>query len=380
MKPNLKNQLTHALSKKKEKHPKKVMATTLGFRIVLAYIVAIAVPIIVTLVVIQITKNPKIAGFTNMGFTLLIQSVTVASILAWIYVSMIQPIKELKKAARDIRDGNLDFEIEAKYSLNEMNELCVAFEEMRKRLKASQHEKISSDSENKELIRNISHDLKTPITSVKGYVEGIMDGVADTPEKMERYIRTIYNKTNEMDRLINELTYYSKINTNRLPYTFTKLSINDYFADCAEELQLDLEGQGVKFTYNNMLSKNEVVIADAEQLTRVVHNIVNNSVKYMDKPEKKIELRILDAEDFIQVEIEDNGRGIDKKDLTRVFDRFYRTDASRNSTRGGSGIGLSIVRKILEDHGGKVWAGSELGVGTTITFVLRKYQEVKYSE
>ena len=109
-------------------------------------------------------------------------------------------------------------------------------------------------------------------------------------------------------------------------------------------------------------------------------NIVNNSVKYMDKPVKWIELRIHDAGDFIQVDIEDNGKGIAKKDLSRVFDRFYRTDASRNSTRGGSGIGLSIVRKILEDHGGKVWAGGEEGVGTVISFILRKYQEVPFSE
>ena len=93
---------------------------------------------------------------------------------------------------------------------------------MRRRLKESTEEKNLMEKENRELISNISHDLKTPITAVKGYVEGIMDGVADTPEKMDRYVRTIYNKTNEMDHLINELTFYSKIDTNRIPYTFSK--------------------------------------------------------------------------------------------------------------------------------------------------------------
>mgnify|MGYP005932876517 CR=1 FL=1 len=122
------------------------------------------------------------------------------------------------------------------------------------------------------------------------------------------------------------------------------------------------------------------VIADAEQIKRVVNNIVGNSVKYMDKPEKSIQIRVLDVGDFVQVEIEDNGRGISAKDLPYIFDRFYRTDTSRNSSKGGSGIGLSIVHKIMEDHGGKVWATSREGLGTTMYFVLRKFQEVPVNE
>lgn len=298
----------------------------------------------------------------------------------WIYMGISKPVKKLKKATQDIRDGNLDFTIEGNESIREINELCSDFEEMRKRLKSSQEEKMNFDSENKVLIRNISHDLKTPITAVKGYCEGIMDGVADTPEKIDKYIRTIYNKANEMDRLINELTFYSKIDTNRMPYTFAKLDVNEYFSDCADELELELERERVEFRYVNTIKENTLIIADAEQLRRVIHNIINNSVKYMDKPNRWIELKIRDVGDFVQIDIEDNGKGISRKDQTKVFDRFYRTDASRNSTRGGSGIGLSIVKKILEDHGGKVWAGGEEGVGTIISFVLRKYQEVPFSE
>ena len=233
---------------------------------------------------------------------------------------------------------------------------------------------------NKELISNISHDLKTPITAVKGYVEGIMDGVADTPEKMDRYVRTIYNKTNEMDHLINELTFYSKIDTNRIPYTFSKLNVEDYFSDCAEELGLEMETRGIELVYANYVEKGVQVIADGEQIRRVIHNIVSNAIKYMEKPRGIIQLRVKDVGDFIQVEIEDNGKGIAAKDLPYIFDRFYRTDVSRNSSKGGSGIGLSIVKKIMEDHGGKVWATSRLGIGTIMYFVLRKYQEVPMNE
>ena len=300
---------------------------------------------------------------------------TALSVGLWIYRSIAVPLVKLKKATKNIKEGNLDFVLEVEGN-DEFSQLCQDFEEMRKRLKESTEEKILMDKENKELISNISHDLKTPITAVKGYVEGIMDGVADTPEKMDRYVRTIYNKTNEMDHLINELTFYSKIDTNRIPYTFSKLNVEDYFSDCAEELGLEMETRGIELVYANYVEKGVQVIADGEQIRRVIHNIVSNAIKYMEKPRGIIQLRVKDVGDFIQVEIEDNGKGIAAKDLPYIFDRFYRTDVSRNSSKGGSGIGLSIVKKIMEDHGGKVWATSRLGIGTIMYFVLRKYQEV----
>ena len=304
---------------------------------------------------------------------------TALSVGLWIYRSIAVPMVKLKKATQNIKEGNLDFVLEVE-GKDEFSQLCQDFEEMRKRLKESTEEKILMDKENKELISNISHDLKTPITAVKGYVEGIMDGVADTPEKMDRYVRTIYNKTNEMDHLINELTFYSKIDTNRIPYTFSKLNVEDYFSDCAEELGLEMETRGIELVYATYVEKDVQVIADGEQIRRVIHNIVSNAIKYMEKPKGIIQLRVKDVGDFIQVEIEDNGKGIAAKDLPYIFDRFYRTDVSRNSSKGGSGIGLSIVKKIMEDHGGKVWATSRLGIGTIMYFVLRKYQEVPMNE
>ncbi|WP_432627703.1 sensor histidine kinase [Brotaphodocola sp.] len=302
-----------------------------------------------------------------------------ASLTIWVYRSILRPLSKLQEATRKIRDGNLDFTLDVEED-DEIGELCQDFEEMRIRLKENAEEKIQYDLESKELISNISHDLKTPITAIKGYVEGILDGVASSPEKLDKYIRTIYNKANDMDRLIDELTFYSKIDTNKIPYTFSKINVNSYFGDCAEEVGLDMESRGIELGYFNYVSDDVVVIADAEQMKRVVNNIISNSVKYMDKPKGIINIRIKDVGDFIQVEIEDNGRGIAAKDLPNIFDRFYRTDASRNSSQGGSGIGLSIVRKIIEDHGGRIWATSRLGIGTEMHFVLRKYQEVPQTD
>ncbi|MDD7333757.1 MAG: HAMP domain-containing sensor histidine kinase [Lachnospiraceae bacterium] len=305
----------------------------------------------------------------------LILLVTGLMMIVWIYRSMITPLKKLQAAAENIKEGNLDFEIEAGGE-DEIGELCVTFEEMRQRLKDNTEEKLNNERENKALISNIAHDLKTPITAVKGYAEGIIDGVANTPEKVDKYVRTIYNKANEMDTLINELTLYSKIDTNRIPYNFAKINVAEYFNDCVEEIGLDLESKGIGLSYYNYASPDIVIIADPEQLRRVVNNIIGNSVKYMNKQQGFIQIRIKDVGDFIQVELEDNGRGIAQKDLPYIFDRFYRTDASRNSATGGSGIGLSIVKKIVEDHGGKIWATSKEDAGTIMYFVIRKYQEV----
>ena len=309
----------------------------------------------------------------------LIMIFTAFGLCVWTYRGVIAPLNQLKRATMNIKEGNLDFEIE-KTGVDEISDLCEDFEDMRIRLKQSAEEKLAFDKENKELISNISHDLKTPITAVKGYVEGIMDGVADTPEKMEKYIRTIYTKANEMDRLINELTFYSKIDSNRIPYTYNKINVGEYFEDCVDELSMELESSGISFTYFNYLEEDTIVIADAEQIKRVINNIISNSIKYMDKPKRAINMRLRDVGDFVQVEIEDNGKGIAQKDLTNIFDRFYRTDASRNSSMGGSGIGLSIVKKIVEDHGGQVWAASKEGTGTTMYLAFRKYQEVPINE
>lgn len=314
--------------------------------------------------------------FVDMALCIvMILIITGLAITMWIYRGIVTPIRRLGDAAQNIKEGNLDFTIEAGAD-DEIGRLCSNFEEMRQRLKDTAEEKLESEKENRELISNISHDLKTPITAIKGYVEGIMDGVADTPEKMEKYIRTIYSKANDMDRLINELTLYSQIDANRIPYNFNRIRAVDYFNDCIEEIGLGLEAEHIGLSYYNYAADDVWIIADPEQLKRAIDNIVGNSIKYMDKAHGQINVRIKDVGDFIQVEIEDNGKGIAQKDLAYIFDRFYRTDASRNSQTGGSGIGLSIVKKIIEDHGGKIWATSKESTGTVMYFVLRKYQEV----
>ncbi|MBO6130204.1 MAG: HAMP domain-containing histidine kinase [Pseudobutyrivibrio sp.] len=316
----------------------------------------------------ELVMNFCVAEFVILMLTAIIMVV-------WIYKGIAPQLKMLKIAANNIKEGNLDFSV-ASTGKDEMSELCNAFEDMRIRLKNNARDRLEDEAEQRALISNIAHDLKTPITAIKGYAEGMLDGVADTPEKQEKYIRTIYNKAGEMNTLINELTLYSNIDTNKIPYNFQKLNLHAYFGDCIEELGMDLENQHIRLDYTNFVDPDVLIIADPEQLKRIIHNIVSNSVKYMRADvASRVGIIIKDVGDFVQIEISDNGKGIATHDLPYVFDRFYRADTSRNSAAGGSGIGLSIVKKIVEDHGGKIWVTSKENEGTTMYFVIRKFIE-----
>jgi signal transduction histidine kinase len=154
-----------------------------------------------------------------------------------------------------------------------------------------------------------------------------------------------------------------------------------FFDDSADEIGMDLKNQKIRFEFESDLSDEVRIIADKQQLERVIHNIVSNSVKYMGPKTEadpgRIEMRVSDVGDSVQVELRDNGIGIAPNDLPHIFDRLFRADSSRNSTTGGSGIGLSIVKKIVDDHGGSIWATSTEGAGTTMYFLLRKKMEEK---
>ena len=286
-------------------------------------------------------------GITSMGQNIFILALAGIFLVAWIYNGIVKPIDSLKNAARRIESGDLNFTLEAE-THDEFAELTHAFEKMRMKLKQNQEEKARDEEENRELVSNIAHDLKTPITAIRGYAEGILDGVASTEEKKRKYIQTIYHKAVEMNRLIDELNYYAKIETNRIPYHFCQLPALEYFQDFSVEVAMDLDAMGYQFETDFLVEESVEVIADPEQLRKVLNNIISNAIKYMDKKDPKIRFVLSDAGDFVEVEISDNGKGIEKKDLPNIFERFFRTDAARNTETGGSGIGLSIVKAIMD--------------------------------
>jgi len=285
--------------------------------------------------------------------------------------NLIKPLYALRHAAEQIKDGDLGHEVNLNRK-DEIGELGAAFEAMRIRLNDSIRLQLQYEENRKELISNISHDLKTPITGIKACIEGIQDGIADTGPKRDKYMGMIAKKTEEMDRLIDELFLFSKLDLKRLPFNLENTDLTAYMRDCVEELRLEprMAETSVILTYSG--DGPVYVVADREKLHRVIMNIVNNSLKYMNKTRKEIRIELLDGQDEATVSIQDNGSGIDSAALPHIFDRFYRAEPSRNTATGGSGLGLAIVKQIVEGLGGNVRAESRLGEGTSISFTLRK--------
>lgn len=284
--------------------------------------------------------------------------------------SIIKPISMLKEGAERIKSGDLNFEIKAT-SNDEIGQLNTTFEEMRIKLKESINLQLQYEENRKELLSNISHDLKTPITSIIGYVEGIKDGVANTREKMEKYLTTINLKARDMDSLIDELFLFSKLDLKKEPFTFENIELVEYLQDYVEKLHLELHQKGIQINYHFM-KKPIYVTADREKLKRVLVNLINNCVKYMNKDEKNISVSLHEGPFDVVVEVNDNGYGIEPAALPYIFNRFYRAEKSRNSRTGGSGLGLAISKHIIEEHGGEIWATSEKGKGTSVFFSLKK--------
>lgn len=303
---------------------------------------------------------------------------TAGILVAWLYQGILKPLNALKKATKQLQEGNLDYSLQDNITDDEIGQLCADFEEMRIHLKTEIEMRVQYEQDLKELISNISHDIKTPLTAIKGYAEGLLDGVADTSERREKYVKTIYAKANDMTTLVDELSFYTKIDTNNMPYHFEKVRVNDYFMDCIEDNKAELEIVNVELNFESLVNEETQVLGDREQLRRVMNNLIGNAVKYRGQKEYgKILVRLTEEETEVRVTVEDNGQGIPENALPYVFERFYRADASRNSKQGGSGLGLAIAKKIIEEHGGSICAESIVDVGTKIMFSLKKIDEAE---
>jgi len=287
---------------------------------------------------------------------------------------IIGPAKVLEEGVSAISAGNLNVAITSK-SKNELGRVIQYFDAMRLKLKGSIDAQTRMEENRKELLSSISHDLKTPITAIKGYVEGIRDGVANTPEKLDRYLQVIYDKSLYLDALIDDLFLFSKLDLQKLPFNKQTILFSVFFDRLQSQLKMSLtdENQQLSIVLGEGLdsSAHIAVQIDPRHMDRVFMNLLENCIKYADphKEGLKVQLVANRLNDNVQIDIADNGLGISKTHLAHIFERFYRVDEARTS-QNGTGLGLAISKQIVEQHGGSLSASSVEGEGTTLSILL----------
>lgn len=289
--------------------------------------------------------------------------------------TIVKPIKKLAKGANEIASGNLDYVIDYN-STNEIGETVDSFNNMTEQLKASINEQSQLEKSRKEMIAGLAHDIRTPLTSAKGYVEGLLDGIAKTPEMQKRYLETVYSSTCDIERMTNELLTVSRLELGTLQIVPTPINIIEFMNDCASDISMLLEKNNFDFSYNKNCDDTVICNLDSDNFTRVIRNIISNSIKYSKPDEKgRIDLSIQEYQKSIIITIADNGIGLDAESLPKIFNSMYRADKARSNVRDGSGIGLAICKQIVELHGGHIWATSKEGEGLTIHISLEKRTE-----
>lgn len=290
--------------------------------------------------------------------------------------TIIGPLEKITKGANEIAKGNLDYEIDYQ-STNEMGQLAQSFNDMRLRVKESIESKNRADQQQKEMIAGIAHDLRTPLTSIKGYLEGIKDGVADTPEKRARYLETIYDSAVSMEKMLNDLLTLSKLELGTITLNCENVRISD-FTPFAAELGEELKKENFDYSINNNTKFDPLLFIDTDRFSRVITNIISNSIKYRRSGVRgKIKLIISEYEHSVIFEIADNGTGVEPKSLTRIFDTLYREDKARSNVNDGSGLGLAVCRQIVELHGGMIWAQTNAEKGLSIFISLPKVADTE---
>ena len=257
--------------------------------------------------------------------------------------SIMEPMTILQTATHELRDGNLDYKVPYS-SKNEIGQVCADFEEMRQRLKESVEQQQKYEENRMQLIAGISHDLGTPLTTIKGYASGILDGIADTDEKKMRYVGVIYDTAQGMDTLVSELSMLSKLSLDKVPFYFEKIKAKDFFEEYTAYVADTLGEAGIEFIYNFECDEDREINIDPAQFRRVLNNLIDNSRKYgAEDGTAKIMLSVRNGEDgHTEISIEDNGQGVPADERDKIFETFYRGDKARTGHKNGSGLGLAI--------------------------------------
>lgn len=282
------------------------------------------------------------------------------------------PLHILTEGANRIQNKDLTQAVVYQGDL-EFEEVCAAFNEMQQSILTEQERNQKYEKARTDMIAGVSHDLRTPLTAIRGTIKAILDGVVSAPEQEKRFLQTAYRRTGEMDVLLNQLFYLSKLETGNMPLNLETVEIAALLESYVKEKK-ELYGSEL---FEIKLEKNEVqknVAVDPKQFFRILDNLLENSRKYAGEENLKIELSLLSEENMVEIQFADNGAGVPEEKLPHIFEEFYRVDESRHQ-KEGSGLGLYIVKYLVEAMGGSVTAENRNGLLICIRLPERKTEQ-----
>lgn len=299
-----------------------------------------------------------------IGFFVILSMLINGVLYYWISRSILRPLKLLRQGTREIREGNLEIPIQYDKK-DEFGEVCRDFEDMRFYLQESVQQRLEDEKRRKDLIRGISHDLRTPLTSICGYLDGLLDGIADTEEKRKRYLLAIKTRAGNMVTLVDNLSEYCRLDRD-FRYHMENIDLKNYIEQYLEQNRLYIEQNQIEMVLH--IGNECIVKLDTKEFKRIFDNLFTNTVKYREKETSRILITLKKTMDMENAEliIQDNGPGVPEDSLEKLFDSFYRVDGSRNRVENGSGIGLAVVKEIVLGHGGKVYAENRGGLAIII--------------
>ncbi|PYI53394.1 sensor histidine kinase [Paenibacillus flagellatus] len=350
------------------------MKLGIRFKLIATLTAIIIVPaVLMSISGVREKHTDPIEGALGLNFMFLIGILLMAFVIcAYLLVRVITrrillPLKELNAAAEQIMNGNLDVEIRNRYH-DEMGRFCSAFDVMRARLKESLDRQAAYERSRNELIANISHDLRTPITSIRGYVEGLQDGIARDEQKVARYLTVIKNKTDLLDRLIEDLFQFSQLESGQLVMDIREQDSREFLEAMIAPFEMELHDTAIVLNVERPFPSRPIQV-DRDRMAQVFENIIENAKKYAGNS-AEVTISTRDEADCIRIVIRDNGIGISEEDTPYLFERFYRGEKSRSRAFGGAGLGLAICKRIVEEHGGHIGVQSKPGSGAEFFLTL----------
>ncbi len=270
------------------------------------------------------------------------------------------PMQKLIDGAERIQEGNFDEMIY--YSGNsEFALVCGAFNDMQASLRREIQRNAVYEKSRIEMIAGISHDLRTPLTSVRGYIKGMLDGIANTPEKQRQYLITAYEQAGNMEKLLQQLFLFSKLETGNMPLTLQQVDLCTYLKEYIQKNREEYSRRGADILFTSYYDDG-IVNIDVDQIDRVLGNIIDNSIKYKEKDRVQVTVSVYEAAQEVLVSVQDDGNGVPPESLPYIFESYYRTSESKNRAQEGSGLGLSIVKYIVEAHHGRLLARNRGGL------------------